>query len=122
MTPYFTEFLRFADDYNGAPAAGAVLSKRTIRPIFSIGQMAGDFGGPVLRMNAYGDEPSTAGTREGALAGDAIHSRSMAKRDRRGRVTNTWTDKALKQVRLDAAGTIAISGCGVPDRYSGPPR
>lgn len=109
LTPYFTEFYDSATTYNGNPVAVGSVVEAYDPTNLLIGKWRVTSAGRYGFMNTYGDDPNTPAIHEGALAGNAIHFKINGKAATVVSGDNTWTDKALKNVRLDANGTVALS-------------
>ncbi|MBI5267622.1 MAG: T9SS type A sorting domain-containing protein [candidate division Zixibacteria bacterium] len=121
MTPYFAEFFDSLTTYNGAPVPVGSIVEAYDPTNLLIGKFRVRSAGQYGYMNAYGDDPNTPAIHEGAVAGNAIHFKINGRAATVVSGDNTWTDKALKNVRLAASGTVAISGWEFPNDILGLP-
>jgi hypothetical protein len=110
LTPFFTEFFDSTTTYNGNPVIVGSIIEAYDPTNLVIGRWRVTSAGRYGFMNAYGDEPGTPGTHEGALAGDSIKFRINGRNATVVAGDPTFTNQAIKQVQLAAsAGSVALS-------------
>jgi hypothetical protein len=123
LTPYWTGFYDSTKSttYNGSPVVPGSIIEAYDPANLLIGKFRVDSTGRYGFMNAYGDDPNTPLVHEGALPGDSIRFKINGRAATVVSGDRTWTDKALKPVRLAASGTVAIAGVEFPNDILGLP-
>ncbi len=112
--PKFCDFFDSASTYNGQLAPiGSVIKAYDPRGLLvgvdtfgvSPAASAGHYG----FMPVYGDDPNTPLFSEGALPGDTISFTINGRPASYVSGDPTWADQSLKDLRLSASATVAIS-------------